>query len=357
MADLLLSASGKHFAPDDLDPPFDPLIHLRTVQPTEDQTAKVQELREALQAHKQSHLYFSHQSWADDNQLQRFLIARGYNVQQALEMIVGALEWREKRKPGEIDTQEDWEEKMSKESETGKIYCPGYDKWKRLVLVFDNTVQNTPHAEDHMNFLAWNLEFAIKLMPSRVDKYVVFIHLENFSFFNMPPFGESRETLHMLCNTFPERLGHCIAYRPPSIFHTFFNTVKGFLDPRTVSKVVFITGDVSDGSKNDQQLRSIIGDDWKVLTGAEQPQTSSKISPGYKHDDYWPTVSERLNILRASSGSGKEELPAVPGDSEAVSPPPAPLSEKEMEEIVEAAEKIMIEETNHPSVAKENEDA
>ena len=39
-----------------------------------------------------------------------------------------------------------------------------------------------------------------------------------------------------------------------------------FIDPKTVSKLVFITGDVSEGSDNDQTLCALIGPHWKVST-------------------------------------------------------------------------------------------
>ena len=32
-----------------------------------------------------------------------------------------------------------------------------------------------------------------------------------------------------------------------------------FIDPKTMSKLVFISGDISEGSENDQTLRDIIG--------------------------------------------------------------------------------------------------
>ena len=186
---------------------------------------------------------------------------------------------------------------MSKESETGKIYCPGHDQWGRPVIILDNTVQNTNVVDDQMNFLAWNLEFATQLMPKGVDKYLVFVHLKNFSLFTVPPFAATRETIHMLCNCYPERLGHCIVYQPPAIFRTFFNTVKVFLDPKTVSKLVFVVGDVSDGSENDSLMRQIIGQNWKQLTGAEQPVVKAGSSPGYDHQVYWPTVLDRVERL------------------------------------------------------------
>ncbi len=284
-------------------PPFDGAIHLKCLEPTPAQTLTINEFRVALQDFP---LYHKHMDWADDAQLLRFLIARNFNLPASLELIKGAMKWRDHRKPSEIEQSHHWPDRMAKESETGKIYCPGFDKWGRSVLVFDNTVQNTNSIDDQMIFLAWNLEFAIKLMKPQVDKYLVFMHLGNFSFFNTPPLASTKETINMLCNCFPERLGHCIAYQPPSVFRVFFNTVKGFLDAKTASKMVFIIGDVSEGSKNDLKMRELVGDNWKELVGAEQPVVKKGCGPGYDHDAFWPTVMDRLAALKVGeSDSGK----------------------------------------------------
>lgn len=292
-------------------PPFDPAIHLCTPVPNEEQLEKIRLFREQISTNL---MYPEHEKWCTDQCLQRFLIARNYDIDASVKLMNTALEWRSKRKPDFFDQREGWMEYMSKESETGKIYCPGRDRWGRSVVIFDNTVQNTPHVDDHMNFLAWNLEFAIKLMPPTIDKYTVFIHLENFSFFNIPPFASTRETLLMLCNTFPERLGHLIAYKPPYIFKAFYESVKGFLDPKTVNKIVFIYGDVSEDSSNDKLLKQVIGDDWKVLTGAEQPVSAPNTSPGYNHEKFWPTVAQRYeehNIPCWVSGKIEETAPTT----------------------------------------------
>jgi hypothetical protein len=105
-----------------------------------------------------------------------------------------------------------------------------------------------------MIFLAWNLEYAIREMPSHVDKYVIFMNLQHFSLFNNPSFSETYETIHMLCDCFPERLGHCICYQPPGIFIPVFNAVKRFIDPKTANKVMFVYGDIAEGSANDKYV-------------------------------------------------------------------------------------------------------
>mmetsp|Transcript_32537 Transcript_32537/g.71598 ORF Transcript_32537/g.71598 Transcript_32537/m.71598 type:complete len:107 (+) Transcript_32537:107-427(+) len=103
----------------------------------------------------------------------------------------------------------------------------------------------------------------------------------------------------MLSRCFPERMGHCVAFCPPLYFYVVWESVKGFLDPKTVSKVVFITGDVSEGSKNDIQLKTIIGDDWKKICGAGQSQVPGN-SPGFDHSDYWPKLKGRVEGLRVA---------------------------------------------------------
>lgn len=258
-------------------PPFDAKVHLCAAEINAEERVSVDSLRLRL---KEIPNFENHSAWADDTQLFRFLVARNFDVQKSFDLITTAIKWRELRKPNEIERSAYWPDKISKENETGKIYCPGHDKWGRSILVFDNNVQNTKSVDDQMVFLAWNLEFAIKMMKPNVDKYLIFMQLGNFSFFNNPPMAAVMETISMLCNCYPERLGHCIVYQAPSVFRMFFNTIKGFLDAKTVSKMVFIGGDVSDGSANDIKLREIVGDNWKTLCGAEQNILKKGCSPG-----------------------------------------------------------------------------
>jgi hypothetical protein len=101
----------------------------------------------------------------------------------------------------------------------------------------------------------------------------------------------------MLCSGFPERLGHCIAYKPPSIFRVVFNSLKPLIDPKTAAKLIFVTGDVSDGSANDANMKSIIGQNWKVLCGAGQPVLRKGNTPGFHIDTYWPMAMERYRQM------------------------------------------------------------
>ena len=77
-----------------------------------------------------------------------------------------------------------------------------------------------------------------------------------------------------------------------------------------MNKVVFISGDVSDGSPNDVKMTELIGSDWKIKTGAEQPQLTN-CSPGYDHETYWPTVVKRMQDMEAVTASSSDSVPVT----------------------------------------------
>lgn len=102
--------------------------------------------------------------------------------------------------------------------------------------------------------------------------------------------------------------------------------VKGWIDPKTASKAIFMSGDISENSKNDMMMKHIVGDDWKLLTGAGMPVTKQGYSekhgkqiassPGYDHATYWPTVLDRdARYLSLISKHPQSLQPSAAGDS------------------------------------------
>ena len=275
-------------------------------------------------------------AWLSEETLHRFLIARQMNVPHAIEMIESALEWRSLRKPSTLQATD---KMLQYEGSTGKIYVANMDRWGRPILIFDNSANNSKDEDGQMLYLAFNLErtqrmllrsrydiassncngvtenkvysFSPKIMstpttpttdihpniPLALSKNVVFMHMNNFSLFNSPSLRVTKETIKILTISYPETLGHCIIYQPPRIFKMFFDGVKGFIDPKTVSKIYFIIGDCSPGTRNHEILSTVIGENWKDLTGVGKPRTGGKnISPGFDKDVYWKNVVEEENI-------------------------------------------------------------
>jgi hypothetical protein len=264
--------------------------------PNQDQERAADDLYARIQ---QKAEFAAHASWIDRPVLHRYLRARQYDVSKALALLQGTLVWRGTMRPDTLRAVD-----MEAEAETGKIRVGQLDRHGRPIVILDNTVENhVSGREGQMRFLVFNFSLAERLMKPGVDKYVVFIHLENFSFMNMPPMATTLETCNIVLFHFPERLGHCILYQPPRIFSGTFAVASRLMDAVTRQKVVFINGDVSAGSANDKLLSHVISPDWKHLTGAEQPVLKPKCSPGYQHDEYWP------RILRLDGRSNLKESP------------------------------------------------
>lgn len=219
-------------------------VHIKTNAIDEKITQHIEELRQLL--HEEV-LYIECKSWCCDDQLHRFLLARNYRVHDSFELLMSALKWRMTRIPSkgiiELSGDIDWEHKMSREGKTGKIFvAERFDKWERPIVVMDSNVQNTLNADDQLTFLAWNLDLACSLMGPNVDKYVIWINLDNFSIFNSPSMSSSTETIFALTKAYPERLGHLIVYKPTMFLYTVFSAIKYLLDAKTLSKVLFISG-------------------------------------------------------------------------------------------------------------------
>lgn len=151
----------------------------------------------------------------------RFLRARNGNVSQACKMLVAHLRWRASFKPWKITAAE-----VELQARTGKVRSSGRDRHGRPVLVFDNTRENSTDLDMQLRHLVHHVqrverklrhgsEAAAALHPS---KFILFVHLDNFSLRNMPARRQTLNTLALFQDHYPERLGRAILYRPPAIF-------------------------------------------------------------------------------------------------------------------------------------------
>lgn len=153
------------------EPPFNVKTHLFSGVPTPEELVQIDKLRLKLEAH--SDVFDA--SWATQEQLFRCLVAKSFDLEVALSLALDALKWRKRRSPHLIERTEGWQRAFEVECETGKIYNPGFDQWRRPVIVFDNTAQNTTNVDNQMLYLGWALNFACREMDKDIDKYTVFM--------------------------------------------------------------------------------------------------------------------------------------------------------------------------------------
>ena len=253
--------------------------------------------------------------------LRRFLTARDDNVAKAKALLLDALAWRRRRRPHVIDYAE-----MERESRTGKLrVAESLDRWGRPVVVFDNTVQNTKDSAAQLRCLAFVLEHALRRVDgTRVSKYVIFMHLSDFSLFNNPPWSVTRETMLMLMSCFAECCGHIVVHGAPRVFRGVFAAVKPLIDPKTATKIVF----VSPGDAEEPTMRDLVGDDWRALTGAGLARETPRSSPGYRHGRCWPRAVAADEAWRKRTGNaGPLRHTVVNGPADAAAPDEAAAGE------------------------------
>lgn len=96
-------------------------------------------------------------------------------------------------------------------------------------------------------------------------------------------------------------------YKAPWIFSKFYAAAKVFIDKVTREKIMFLSGDVSDGSSNDKLLRKLIGNDWKYLTGVDVEDRDSKVARGYNHEEYTAWAKAQEQRLQGKDSQEEQE--------------------------------------------------
>mmetsp|Transcript_15409 Transcript_15409/g.19071 ORF Transcript_15409/g.19071 Transcript_15409/m.19071 type:complete len:297 (-) Transcript_15409:853-1743(-) len=273
------------------------LLHVHGSSPDLEQTKKLAAVHTDLKesdAYKQNkqeaELYFT------DAVLHRFCCARNYDHAKSLKLLIRHTQWRfQDYRPFEIAAKE-----MEEFAKRGSIQVSprGNDGFDRPLIILDDSKDNTNIKDAKakqraaMKHLTFNMERATRQLKNGVNRWVVFISLEDFSLWTSPSVSTTRETIDILTCQYPERLGVCVLYKAPWIFSKLWNAVLPFIDKVSRKKVVFISGDTSEGSKNDQTLKEILGEDWRVKCGQDEPAYEANGSRGYKHSVYWNQVVE-----------------------------------------------------------------
>lgn len=175
--------------------------------------------------------------WCDDACLLRYLRARNNHVDKALELIRRTLQWR--KEFGVEEMMNNVPAPVKEEGASQKLYVGGKDKYGRPIIYMKPKYQNTKESIHQLEHLVYTLERAIRSMQNGVEKLVLFIDFEGYSMRNTPSVKMMRETLTVLQDYYPERLGLAICLNAPTLFHTFYKIIKPFIDKNTVQKIYF----------------------------------------------------------------------------------------------------------------------
>eukprot|EP00887_Chlorella_sp_A99_P003143 scaffold9.g3143.t1 len=205
-----------------------------------EQEAKLTQLEEAVSHVAQS--CASHRAFCTRATYVRYLRARSWNVHKAAKMLLATLSWRAEFKPDELR----WEA-ICHEAKRGKLFIlPQLDLDGRpVVLMRPRNEGEYEDGDDRIRWLVYQLEAASHIAdastsPSADGKMAWLIDFVGYSRKNAPPLRVSMQTLHILQNHYPERLGRAVCWQPPYVFDLLWKAVGPFVDPATREKLVFL---------------------------------------------------------------------------------------------------------------------
>ncbi|RAO69693.1 uncharacterized protein BHQ10_005705 [Talaromyces amestolkiae] len=214
--------------------------------------------------------------WLTRECLLRFLRATKWNVADAIKRIRATLAWRRDYIGDKLTA-----DYISIENETGKQILIGFDVDGRPCLYLLPSRQNTEKSPRQVEHLVFMLERVIDLMPAGQENLALVVNFNETKSGQNATIGQAKQTLDILQNHYPERLGRALVINVPWIIWGFFKIITPFIDPVTVQKLKF-NEDLRKHVPPSQLLKSCGGD----------------VEFEYEHAIYWPTLNKLADQRR-----------------------------------------------------------
>ncbi|KAH8916776.1 CRAL/TRIO domain-containing protein [Atractiella rhizophila] len=232
-------------------------------------------------------------------QLERVLRSVKWDEGKAIARLEETLVWRREY----IDTIEGFDTTVEPESESGKMYILGYDTLSRPCLYMHPYRQNTTESPRQIQFLVYQLEACIALMPPHCESLCICIDFGSKKGVKSNPtsVNNSLQTLTILQNYYVERLGKAIGIDLPWLFGAFWKVVSPFVDPVSKSKIVFNATDLDQYVPPDQREKSCFG---------------GTCAFEYDHATYWSDLTKKVAERKAEMFNRWKELGGKIGEEE-----------------------------------------
>ncbi|EGG25118.1 cellular retinaldehyde-binding/triple function domain-containing protein [Cavenderia fasciculata] len=240
-------------------------------------------------------------AWMDDMCLLRYLRARNYNVAKSEKLLRGTLEWRQKYRPQDVKLTE-----VADIAKTGCLYIHGKDLKGRPILMArprrDN-VKGVSNADKFKHLVYW-LEHGFRQMDKSrgVEQFCFIVDYNEFSRKNLD-MNTNLESMHLLLDHCPERMGQSLFLDPPTLFWFAWKVISPFLNEVTLSKVKFCYSKKVNGKRVYPDLADYISmDQMEQDLGGENPTS-------FNYDDFIKEFhSETTTTTTTSSLSSTEEI-------------------------------------------------
>ncbi|ETN44814.1 uncharacterized protein HMPREF1541_09689 [Cyphellophora europaea CBS 101466] len=209
--------------------------------------------------------------------LLRYLRADKWNVSAAETRLKNTLIWR--REYGIKKITSDY---VGIENETGKQLIIGWDNEGRTCQYMRPSKQNTERGPRQIEHLVYMLERSIDLMPAGQETLTLLINFAETKSGQGATLAQGKQTLNILQNHYPERLGRALVTNVPFYIWGFFKLITPFIDPLTREKIKF-------------------NEDSGLHVPREQllKESGGLVEFDYDHSVYWPALTQLADQNRA----------------------------------------------------------
>jgi CRAL/TRIO domain/CRAL/TRIO, N-terminal domain len=210
--------------------------------------------------------------------LLRYLRATTWNVAQAETRLKNTLIWRR-----DYGLQRITPDYISVENATGKQLIIGWDNDGRPCQYMRPSKQNTERTPRQIEHLVFMLERSIDLMPAGQETLTLLINFAETKSGQGATLSQGKQTMDILQNHYPERLGRALVTNVPFYIWGFFKLITPFIDPLTREKIKF-------------------NEDSGLHVPREQllKESGGHVEFSYDHDQYWPALNKLCEAKRVS---------------------------------------------------------
>lgn len=209
----------------------------------------------------------------------RYLRATTWKVDQAATRLKNTLVWRR-----EYGTDKFTADYISIENETGKQVVFGWDVEGRPCCYLRPSKQNTERSDRQIEHLVYMLERTIDLMPPGQEMLALLINFAETKQGQGATLAQGKQTLNILQNHYPERLGRALVTNVPWVIWGFFKLITPFIDPVTKEKIKF-------------------NEDVRLYVPPEQlmKEANGDVNFQYDHKTYWPALTKLAEAKRMAA--------------------------------------------------------
>jgi len=190
----------------------------------------------------------------------RFLRAEKGNYEKALKRIQCSLIFRKESNVNQLrlafhsdnssednSTCESYQKQIISETSKQPMIIRGYDKENRAILLkyrrSDPSVDKESMKNTHLHILERAIACTEQASNGKQEKIVMILNYDDFSRANTPPMSLAKELISIFERNYPEQLAYLVFVEPPFLARTIWSIIKKFIDPDTVQKIKFVSGD------------------------------------------------------------------------------------------------------------------